>query len=512
MIESNSSGKRLLKNTLMLYVRMLFMVGVSLYTSRVVLATLGVEDFGIYNVVGGLVVVLSFLRGSMAGASQRFLNIELGKNDYVQLKNVFSTSLTIHLIIALVVLIVAESIGLYFLNYCMNISPDRQSAANWVFQFSIISFFISIACTPYNAVIISHERMSAFAYISIIEALLKLAIVFLLQMFTFDKLKIYAVLMAAVSAIVCFAYMHYAMKNFDECKDFKIKYDKVVLKNMLSFSSWTIFGALGSLSHTQGIALVINLFFGATVNAAQGIANQVVNVVNNFVANFMMALSPQIVKTYAANELSTMHDLVKRGGRLGICLVAVFAIPLFLEIPTILQLWLTEVPEYTVVFIRIILLTSLCNAYAQPLATAQSATGNIKRYQIILTTLGWLHLPLACVFFYFGCKPYYAMYVYFVLVNVMQMVRIVMVCKNVDMSIGSFCKNVIIRSGVMVVVSFCVPFVCHRFLSHSYLNSFIVMTLAFVLVVLNSYFIVATDEERKKIKRMIISKIKKVQV
>lgn len=317
-----TSNKRIAKNTLLLYARMILLLSISLYTSRVVLATLGVSDYGVYNVVGGIVLILCFLNNSMAGATQRFLNIELGKKSEDGVVKVFRTAQYIHLIIAVIVFLLAETIGIWFLNTYMNIPSERMIAANYVFQFSICSFLVSIISVPYNATIIAHERMSAFAYISILEAVLKLAIVFLLMVVSFDKLIFYAALMAIVQIIVRFSYSGYCRRHFIECKKYSLKYDKDLLHQMMGFSGWTIFGALGSISHTQGISIIINIFFGAAVNAAQSIANQVNMVVNQFVTNFMISLNPQIVKNYAAHDLEQMHSLVKRGSKMFFFLVA----------------------------------------------------------------------------------------------------------------------------------------------------------------------------------------------
>ena len=450
---ANNNNKRIAQNTLMLYMRTIVTMGISLYTSRLILASLGVDDFGIYNVVGGIVAVLAFLNTSMAGSTQRFLNMELGVRSQERIDIVFSTAQRIHLIIAVVILLLAETVGVWFLNACMNISSDRIYAANWVFQFSILSFFITIISVPYNAAIIAHEKMSIYAYISIVEVLLKLLVAYLISIVSCDRLIMYAALMALSSGIVRFIYGHYCSKNFHECRRYSISCDKKLLKQMLSFSGWTIFGALGAVSHTQGIAIVMNMFFGVAVNAAQGVATQITNVVNQFVTNFMTALNPQIVKTYAAGQFKEMQLLLYRGSRLGICLVSFFALPLIIETPFILNIWLTEVPDYTVIFVRIILLTSICNAFAGPLSAAKGATGNIKLYQVVLTTLGWIHLPLAWICFEYGAEPYAAMYIYMILVIIMQSIRIFMVCKSLNFPILQFTKNVLIRSFFMISIS-----------------------------------------------------------
>ena len=443
--QSNNNNKRIAKNTLFLYFRMLIILVVSLYTSRVVLNTLGVEDYGIYNVVGGIIVILGFLNNAMAGATQRFLNVQLGRNDFPQLKKVFATSLVIHALVAVVILAIAETIGLWYLNTCMNIAADRMVAANWVFQFSVASFMVNILSVPYNAAIIAHEKMSAFAYISILEAVLKLAVVFLLVISPFDKLIFYAFLIFMIGVLLRILYGTYCKRHFAECTISEFHVDKPMMKEMLSFSSWTIFGNLGFIAHTQGIALVINYFFGVTVNAASGIANQVNGVVKNFVVNFMTAINPQVVKTYAAGEYEDMYKLMIRGCQMAFYMVAFFVIPLMIEAPTILKVWLKIVPDYTVIFVRLVLLITLFDSYSSILATAKGATGDVKKYQLTLTLIGLFHVPLAIVFFCLGCPPQYAMYVYLFIIIALQVVRIWFVCTSIGLSLARFYREVVCK-------------------------------------------------------------------
>lgn len=484
------------------------MLAISLYTSRVVLATLGINDFGLYNVVGGIVSILAFLNISMSGATQRFLNIELGKKDNIQLELVFSTARFIHLCIAFIIFLIAETLGVWFLNEKMNIADDRIIAANWVYQFSIISFMQSIISVPYNASIIAHEKMSAFAYITIIEAVLKLSIVLLLSIVSLDKLIVYAGLIALVSIIIQFIYRTYCRTHFEETKSLCLKYNKQIIHEMLGFSGWTAVGSLASISHTQGIAIVINLFFSVSVNAALGITNQVINVVNQFVSNFMTALNPQIVKTYAAHEFKEMHNLIIRGSKLGICLVSFFAIPILIETPMILNLWLKDVPDYTVTFIRIVLITSICNSYASPLAAAKGATGDIKNYQIVLTSIGLMHIPIAWICFECGGSPYWAMLVYLVLVNIMQIVRIYMVGKSINMSIKEFYVKVLMKCALMILLASIISITAHSLLPKTLVCIFITITLTFISVAITSFYIVLSITERKMIKDYILSKIK----
>lgn len=498
-MSSQANNKRIAKNTLLLYFRMLFMMAVSLYTSRVVLATLGIEDYGIYNVVGGIVVVLSFLNGAMAGATQRFLNVELGKCDYGQLRKVFSTSIIIHMWVAGAIILLAETIGVWFLNAQMNIASERMTAANWVFQFSIAAFVFNVISVPYNACIIAHEKMSAFAYISVLEVVLKLLVVYALLLVSFDKLIFYAFLIMCVGIVIRIVYNLYCNRHFDECKSIDWHVDKRLMKSMLSFSGWTIFGNLGFVFHTQGIAILMNIFFGATVNAAQGVANQINGVVKNFVQNFLTALNPQVVKSYAAGELEDMHRLILRGCRIAFFLVAFFVVPLTLEAPTVLGIWLKEVPEYTVIFVRLVLLLTLFDSFSGLLATAKGATGDIKVYQIVLTTIGFFHLPLSWLFFCLGYEPYYAMYVYLVIIVTLQVVRIWFVCRSINLSLLRFYRNVVLRCGLAGIIAAALPVCLHMRLEQGLPATIAVGMTSVVTVGLTAFYFGLDREERMKV-------------
>ncbi len=508
MTELRSSNTRIAKNTLFLYFRMMLLLVINLYTSRIVLKELGVDDYGIFSVVGGIIVILSFLNNAMTSGTQRFMNVEMGRNDQCALEKVFSTSLQIHIMVAIVVLILAESLGLWFLNTRMNIPEGRMDAANWVYQFSIASAILRIFTVPFNAAIISHEKMSAFAYIGIIEATLKLLVAFAISWAPYDKLIVYACLIFLIGLVNCFICGLYGMTHFVECKNVSFKTDKATMRNMLSFSGWTIFGNLGYILHTQGIAIVVNMFFSVAVNAAQGIANQVNGVVTQFTTNFIVALKPQVVKTYAANELDHMHSLVIRGCKMAFCLMSFFVIPLVLEAPMILQMWLGVVPEYSVIFIRLVLMISLVNSFSSLLSAAKGATGDVKTYQITLTLIGALHIPIAWVAFEFGKGPEYAMYVYLVIVFVLQIMRVLFVCKSVDLSVRLFVKCVILKCSSVLIISSIMPCILHVYLRPSILTTIVVSGTAVMGVIITTLFIALTTSERKTIVNQIILKIK----
>lgn len=315
-----ANNKRIAKNTLLLYIRMLFGLLVSLYTSRVILQTLGVEDYGVYNVVGGMISMFTFLNGGMSSATSRYITFEIGKGNMEQLKKVFSTALQIHAIIALLIVLLGETLGLWLLMNELVIPNGRMGAAMWVYQCSIISSVVGIMSVPYNADIIAHEKMSAFAYISVLEIILKLLIVYLLLVLPFDKLKVYAILVLLVGLLIRYIYTRYCYKHFEE-SNYIHRLDKSLLMEMLSFASWSFWGNLAAVLYTQGLNMMLNIFFGPIVNAARGIATQVQGVIQQFVGNFQMALNPQITKTYAAGELQQMHSLMFRSARFSFMLL-----------------------------------------------------------------------------------------------------------------------------------------------------------------------------------------------
>ncbi|WP_308551767.1 holin [uncultured Mediterranea sp.] len=509
MADTVQNNKKIAKNTLLLYIRMILLMGISLYTSRIVLNQLGVDDYGIYNVVGGIIVVLSFLNGAMAGATQRFMNVEMGRRDMQALRRVFSTSIHIHIMVSVIILILAETIGLWFLNTQMNIPSGRMYAAQWVYQLSVASAIVGIVSIPFNAAIIAHEKMSAFAYISIFEGTMKLLIAFSLMMANVDKLILYATLIFIVGIINRIIYGIYCSRHFEECRNTSWDIDRPMMRQMLSFSGWTIFGNLGYILHTQGIAIVINLFFNVAVNAAQGIANQINGIVTQFVSNFLTALNPQVVKTYAAGELDNMHNLIIRGCKIAFCLLAFFVIPLVLEAPTILSVWLGVVPEYAVLFVRLVLIISLCNSFSGLLATAKGATGDIKNYQITLTTIGAFHVPLAWLAFELGCGPEYSMYIYLIIVVILQIVRVWFVCNSLHLSKRRLFVEVVMRCLGVFVMSLILPIILHYSLSVSLLSTILICFTSMTCVVIATLFFALTRHERDLLISFVANKIKR---
>lgn len=444
MYLAENNNKRIAKNTVLLYFRMLLTIVVSLYTSRVILNVLGIEDFGVFNVVGGVIAILGFLSGSLSGASSRFITYALGKGDEQELKKIFSSVLFVHFILAAIVIFVGETIGLWFVCNKLVIPVGRMTAALWVYHCSILTAVISIISVPYNSLIIAHERMSAFAYISIIEVVLKLLIVWLLIYLPYDKLIIYAILYLLIQVIVRIIYSHYCTNHFFESRTMPSCSSKRV-KEICIYAAWTMNGNLAVIGYTQGLNILLNLFFGPVVNAARGIAVQVEAAVMTFVQNFQLATRPQIIKSYAVSDLQYMHKLVVASSKYGFYLIMIISFPILLCIASILRLWLGVVPDYTVVFIRIMLLGGLLQPLSLAMTTAIHATGNIRKFQIFEGTSLLMVVPLAYILLkIYHISPATVMYVYLLVELFTQYIRVLIVVPKIFMRYSYYLKKVIL--------------------------------------------------------------------
>lgn len=393
---TQTDNKRIAKNTLLLYFRMFITMGVGFYTSRVVLNALGVTDFGIYNVVGGIVGSLSVLNGAMAGATQRWITIALGEGNVENLKKVFSVGLTAQLIIALVVLLGVETMGVWYLYNHAVIPADRMQSAFIVFQISTLTMFLTIMNVPFHGAIIAHEKMGAFAFFSIFDVIMKLIICFALYYTSSDKLILYSILLFVTYFINFSAIQIYSHRKFIEAR-LRFGWDKKMYKEMWNLAFWTISGNLAYVGYSQGVMLLINLFYGPAMNAAAGVANQATNIINQFSGNFQLALNPQITKNYAQKNYADMHKLMFRSAKFSYFLMLLFAVPLFYEAPYLLKLWLGNVPEHSVGFMRIGLFVSMINAIRNPLITAAMANGHIKNYQFIVNGILLMICPVVYI-------------------------------------------------------------------------------------------------------------------
>lgn len=437
---------------------MLFGMLVSLYTSRVVLQALGVEDYGIYNVVGGVVAMFSLLSGSLSAAVSRFLTFELGRNDLVSLRKVFSSALCVHALLALFVLVLSETLGLWFLNYQMNIPADRMIAANWVFQFSLFSFLLGLFSVPYNASIISHERMGIFAFVGIGDTLLQLGIVLFIAFggICSDKLIVYASLLVVKGMLFQLFYFYYCRKSFKECR-FKLSLDKQLLKEMTGFAGWNFIGASSAILRDQGGNILLNLFYGPALNAARGVANQVSNAIGSFVGNFMIALNPQITKSYAAAEYGYMFSLIFRGARFSYYLLLWLALPVLLNTQYILSIWLNVVPEHTILFVQLVLVFSMCETISNPLITVMLATGKIRNYQIVVGGLQMMNFPLSYIFLKMGFLPEIIVMVAISLSLICLGARLILLRDMIQLPVARFLRHVCGNIIVVTILSLTVP-------------------------------------------------------
>lgn len=437
---------------------MLVLMLVSLYTSRVVLAALGVEDYGIYNVVGGIVVLFTFINNAMVTSTQRYLNYELGRDDLPQAKKVFSISLNIHILIAAIVLLLAETIGLWFLNTIIQYPEAREFAVKVTYQLSILTTCLKIIRAPYNAAIIAHERMSFYAYLSIFEAVLQLCIAFLLMACKSDRLILYSMLLCVVAVIVNLCYYAYCKTKFLIC-NYKLYKDKTLYRQLLSFSGWSLFGGVANMGASQGLNMILNVFFGVTVNAAMGVATQVNSAVTSFVHSFQTAFNPQIVKSYAAGDYSYFIKLILSTSKYSYLLLFILALPIYICCPEVLNVWLTEVPDYAVSFCRLMLIFALLDALQGPLWYSVQATGKIKTYQILMSLMILANLPIAYVCLKFGYSPNSVLIVRCIINLVTLFVRLWYLNRLYNFPVMDFVNGVLCRIIPITVIAYLVAYI-----------------------------------------------------
>ena len=487
-MSNQENSKRIVKNTMFLYIRMLLTLVISLYTSRVVLNTLGIEDFGIYNVVGGIIIMVGFLNNSMSSATQRFLSFELGKKDFHQLSRVFSMSVNIHFTLGLIILVLAETIGLWALNTQLNIPYDRISAANWVYQFSVMTFIVSMITVPYHAVIIANEKMNVYAWVSVLEIILKLLIVFMLYWFEFDKLKLYAVLGFVVTLIISLTYVTYTSINFPERK-YRFFWDKSLFNTLKNYGGWNLFGSIAGVASGQGINFMLNIFYGPSINAARGIAYQVQGAVNGFVSNFQMAMNPQIIKSFAVKDIKYMHQLIFQGAKFSYFLLFILSLPILLETEMIIQLWLKIVPEYTIIFTQLILINILIDSISGPLITAAQASGKIKLYQSVVGGLLLLIVPISYLFLILDFKPQVTLYISISVSIVALFTRLKIISRLVKLSSIDFIKNVVFQIVLVSIIAIILPLSIQYFLPQNFCRLIIISFTTLISVIFTIYII-----------------------
>lgn len=479
---------RIAKNTLILYCRMLFSMIVTLYTSRIVLNTLGVEDFGIYSIVAGVVIMFGFLNNAMSASTQRFLTYESAKGNHSSLQNIFNVSITIHLIIAIIIFIIAETIGLWFLNTQLNIPLERMTAANWVFQFSIFSFVISVCLVPYNAVIIANEKMQAFAFIGLVEVILKLIVVFLLTIIEFDQLITYAALLCLVTIVVKVSEQVYCKLHFNESKNVVLTWDKDMTKDMGAFAGWNLFGVAAGIGYGQGVNVLLNIFFGASINASRGIAFQIQGAISSLITNFQLALAPVITKGYARDESKETFDLVFSSSKLSFYLLLIFAIPLLVKTNYILVWWLKIVPEYSVIFTKLIIIDLVISSLSGPLHILAQAAGKIRNYQILVSGILILNVPFSYLFLKLGYSPEITIVISIFFSLIALCARLFILHFSMQFPISQYFKKVIFKVVIVTFISWGIPYYISLYLQNDFLDFMIICLVSSITILLSVFY------------------------
>jgi len=504
----DNKSKRLAKNTILLYFRQILIMLVGLYTVRIVLTTLGAEDYGIYNVISGVVVLFSFINNAMVSGTQRFLNYYLGKNDIQKAQDVYSSSLIIYLFVSIIFIIIAESIGLWFVYYKLNIPSLRRSAALIVYQFTIITTVFSIMRVPYNAMLIAYEKMSFFALFSIIEVTLKLVIVFILLVTQYDKLITYSFLLSLIAFIITGLYLIYCKRTFEIAHFRKVRNIDFV-KEQLSFSGWSFFGSLANVLSVQGTNLVLNIFTNVTINAAMGIANQVNSAVYSFVSNFQTAFYPQIVKTYAENNKKYFLGLISRTSKISFYLLSFIAVPLLVNTNFVLTVWLKNIPDYSVSFVQLILLLSLTEAWNGPLWGSVQATGIIKKYQIIVSSLIILNLPLTIIAFALKAPPESILLIRIIINLFITIWRINYLHNLINLPRRDFILNVLLRSIIIFLISLLTTKIFGKLFENAIIYFFLTCIFSVIINIILILILGLTKDERIAVFTLLRTKIRK---
>lgn len=503
-----SSTKNIAKNSLFLYVRMLLNMGVGIFTAGIVLNTLGITDYGIYNIVGGFVSMFSFLNSSMSSATQRFLSFDLGKNDLVQLKKTFSTTVTIHFVIALLIVFALETFGLWYINYKLNVPENRMLAVNVVFQFSVLTSFFSIIQVPYNALITAHERFNVYAYISFLEIAFKLLILYFLIHIQHDKLILYSILLFISSFIMRMIYRIYCRKNFSESHYF-FYFDHTYFKTLISFTGWNLFGNIAAVAKGQGNNLVLNIFFGTIMNAAYGITLQFQGIVTAFVANFQNAVNPQIVKNYATGNIERSVKLIYQSAKFSFGLMITMALPISLSLQLILDLWLKNYPAESITFIRLAFINILIDTISNPIMFGLQATGKMKWYQIVVGTLLFLNLPISYFLIKVTNQPEIIFEVSIFISLLALGCRLYFLKIQMNVPIVDFFNKVIIPVlllSIVVTVVYYVTKIEWIPLSNKYLNLLIKSLVLGIITALSAYILLFSKVEKENLKLLYFNK------
>lgn len=503
-------NKRIARNTLFLYIRSFVSMLIGLYTSRMILEVLGVSDFGIYNVVGGVITMMTFLNGSFNVATSRFLTFEIGRKDFKAYNRVFNTALVIQCVLALLVFLVAETVGLWFINTHLVIPPDRMTAANWVYQAAIISALISIICSPFAASIIAHERMHIPAYIGIGESVAKLAIVISLYWCGYDKLIVWAILFMFITIISATIQIVYTRCQFPHTA-VNMRHDKTLIRSMASFSGWNLFGTIAWTLKEQGTNIVLNLFGGPIANAARGVSYQVKGAIFTLTSGFQSAVNPQLTKNYAAEEMEATHRLLCRSSKIGYFLLLLLAIPVCFEISFLLGIWLVEVPDYAPMFTVLVISETLCDVFSGPAITTLMATGKIKKYQIAVGSILLLNLPLAYLLLRIGYPIWAPFAIAIVMAITGHCARMLFVRKQLHMSLRKYFRTVILRCGIVTLAATIIPLAIYITMPQGFLR-FAILIPSSLLSTATAIWVLGLDHgERNFIKQAISNRLRRLR-
>lgn len=498
---------RIARNSVFLYFRMILTLLIGLYTSRVLLEALGAQDYGIYNVVGGFVALFSVVSSALVGAISRFITFELGKGEIETLRRTLSNAIIVLIVISAVVALLGETLGLWFFYHKLVIPPDRLEAAFWVFQLAILAFIINLMATPFNACIIAHEKMDTFAYISILEVIAKLIICLLIVKSSLDKLILFSSLLCVVSVIVFLIYFLYCKRNFSECRG-RLEFDRKTTKNMFSYAGWSFIGSSSWIIRGQGGTVLLNIFGGPIVNAANAIAVSLSSAVSNFASCITNAFTPQITKTYASGNYKDLDRLLNYGPKISFYMLFIIALPVVLNTGFVLQLWLGIVPEHSVEFVRLILLMSLLEVISVPLVTVKNATGNIRNYQIVVGGIQILGVPFAYVLLKLGCEVEWLYIAYIITAIACLCARLIMLRGDIPCwSVKQFILKVCFNVAMVSIIASIIPYIIHISLPMGWNHFFFTCVASIACSLLTIYFIGFNKDER----RVMINKIKSLR-
>jgi len=501
----SENNKRIAKNTIFLYIRMFLTLVVGLYTSRIVLQALGINDYGINSVVGGIVTLLTYINNLLSQGTSRFLTIALGEGNIVKLKNVFSACVTMHIIVALITLLLGETIGLWFVNNELNIDPSRMYAANWVYQLSLISCILAIMQVPYNASVISHEKMSIFAYFSIFEVSMKLLAAWLLLHVNTDKLILLATFNFIVSCLTIIFYRIYCIRKFEECT-FKLGYDKILYKEIATYTGWNSLGTFAFTVNSQGVNVLLNIFFGTTVNAARGITNTVSNMVSQFINGFQTAVRPQITKYYAQENINEMNNLIINDSKYSSYLVLLIGIPLFFETEYVIHLWLGQVPQHVVTFIRLTIIQLYIQAIDFPIGAGIHAYGKMKLPNLTSSMAYLSILPLSYIAMKLGANPEITYLITITAFPIAMGFDLWILNKYSNIRIKKFIKDVIIKNMIIIIFSSSNIYIMQYFTSQGFIRLISTCTFSTLILSILIFYIGLDKNMRHKIISFIKSK------